>query len=231
VSTFKAYQWQSRRKLEKIEEMKLRYKRLSSEPYNIGDSGPLPWVNVDEHVFKQEWEFMPVEICGNLEKNRVAYIQRTKDNEPGYHLINVLRTNDGQEILIDRGWVPIDWKEISSHFETKNNEQVCVKGIIYKGDKLNKYSQGKVESNTNTLLTMDPMTLANILNIADQNTSGQFIIKQVSQGDRDKLYPVAIKPNDLMVWTITPETHQSYSNFWLFVTIMNMCSNVYIWAL
>ena len=63
------------------------------------------------------------------------------------------------------------------------------------------------------------------------NVDRDFIIREVNFSNKDNIYPKKLKMSDLMTWTIMPQTHQNYSNFWLFVTIINILSNIYIWIL
>jgi cytochrome oxidase assembly protein ShyY1 len=227
--TYKAFIWQKKRKLEKIEEMDLRFKKLKSKPYECEKDKVFPWIDVDEETFRREWAFQPFRIGGRFEKERYVYIQRTKEGEPGYQLINPLYFNK-KAVLVDRGWVPLDWEKIKQEIDGDNN-YVEIVGVLYKGDVLNKYSRDKISKDSNILLTMDPTTIANTLDIPDKETAGTFIIKQLSDSDKNNLYPKKLTTNDLMTWTITPETHQSYSNFWLFITVANVLSNFYIWLI
>jgi cytochrome oxidase assembly protein ShyY1 len=48
---------------------------------------------------------------------------------------------EGQEcgILINRGWVPLDLKDVRMHYTS--NTSGIVTGILYRGDEKNKYSK------------------------------------------------------------------------------------------
>jgi cytochrome oxidase assembly protein ShyY1 len=225
--TFNAYKWQKRRRYEKIAEMDIRYKRLNGKPYTF-EGEKFPWADIDESQLKADWEFMPVKVKGHFDNTKTVYIQRTKDNEPGYQMVNPFYCGD-VAILVDRGWVPGDWLEIRDNFESYLNKPTEIIGILYKGDKLNKYSEDKITTDNNILLTMDPGNIAEICKL--NNVSGQFMLKELSTGVKEVEYPRKLKINELMTWYITPETHQSYSNFWLFITVMNILSNCYIWLL
>jgi cytochrome oxidase assembly protein ShyY1 len=185
--TFKAFLWQKRRKLDKIEEMDLRFKRLEGEPFRVEEVDKLPWVGVDSELFKQEWEFRPILVKGHFERKKCVYIQRTKESEPGYHLVCPLVYSNGM-ILVDRGWVPLDWEQVKENFEENTNNLNAtdtIVGVLYKGDRLNKYSEDKIDKSSNKLLTMDPKTIAEVLNLLDKDTSGTCVFKQQSQSDKD----------------------------------------------
>jgi cytochrome oxidase assembly protein ShyY1 len=220
--TYNAFLWQKRRRLEKIEEMELRYKRLNSEPYVITNN--FPWTT---ESFKSDWEFRPVKVNGVFGENCI-HVQRTKDSEPGYHLVCPLYIESNKAVLVDRGWVPLDLEAIK---EIDKNKDAHILGVLYQGDKLNKYSADKIDNNSHKILTMDPLTIAKILKLPNFETSGTFIIKELNNNDISKPYPVKLRTNDLMTWYITPETHRSYSNFWLFATVANILTNLYIWLL
>jgi hypothetical protein len=79
-------------------------------------------------------------------------------------------------------------------------------------------------SGTNVMLNMNTKEISKILSI-----DSDFIIKEINLGKEKKIYPKQLRISDLMTWTIMPETHQSYSYFWLFATTINILSNIYIW--
>ena len=67
-NTFWAYKWQNRRKLEKIEEIELRKKRLKNEPLKIGKE--YPWIDKSEDEFREKWEFLPINLNGYFDLNK-----------------------------------------------------------------------------------------------------------------------------------------------------------------
>jgi hypothetical protein len=76
---------------------------------------------------------------------------------------------------------------------------------------------------------MDPNNLAVSLNLPNLDISGKVIIKIVDFGDKQNEYPLLPHINDFLQWTIMPESHQAYSNFWITVTILNWMTNIFVW--
>jgi cytochrome oxidase assembly protein ShyY1 len=196
----------------------MRRERLARKPLEI--QGVFPWINVLEEEFKEKFEFTPITLLGKFDKSRYVFVQKTKENEPGYQLVNPFILNNNSQVIVDRGWVPLDWNQIKADLDEKE-KLISITGILYKGDKMNDYTK---VSDSNIMVNMDTKQISKILKV-----DSDFIIKEL--GNDNRLYPKPLRPVDLMTWTIMPETHQSYSNFWLFVTTINVLSNIYVWLI
>ena len=58
------------------------------------------------------------------------------------------------------------------------------------------------------------------------------MIKEIGIEEEKKIiYPEKISIGDLMLTQITPQKHQEYAYFWLFVSILNFSTNIYVWLL
>lgn len=131
-------------------------------------------------------------------------------------------------ILVDRGWVDSDW-HISKNYVKNINGIQTIKGILYKGDKINKLTHLN-DSQSDKLFTVNPSEIAERLNLPNKDISGKFIVKLVDFTENNpNVMPQPILKSELMTWTIMPDKHQSYANFWLFVTVANITSNLYVW--
>jgi len=229
IATYNAYKWQIRRKFEKTEEMRRRKTSLLQEPIKI-DSEFL-----ENFQIKTEDEFLPVELNGYFGNKRLL-INKTRDGETGYNIISPFycyKDKDGydQPLIVDRGWVPYEYIEKFNDTESANKKIIKVKGIIYHGDKENKYSKKTSEDISdvkNKLFYMIPNELGNFLEIKNAFTN-KFIVKLIDLESK-QAYPRLVSYEDLMVWRITPEKHQDYANFWIIATILNISSNIIVWA-
>lgn len=235
VLTFKAHNWQKRRKIEKINEIKIREERLAETPLKI-DKDVL--INDFE---KEKVQYKPIELYGYFDYKNSILINKTKDSDPGFHVVTPFycyKDNNYkyQALLVDRGWIPYDF--ILNNNEKQKFEKIT--GIIYKGDKTNKYSQvndkkdtelnNELSQSTKKIFYMIPSEISNIIKLDNQDIASKFIIKQVDLRENSKqLYPRCLTKNDLMTWTITPEKHQDYANFWITATTLNIISNLIVW--
>ena len=99
--TFKAYKWQTRRKVEKNIEIENRENRLKETPLLIKKE--------NLNLINDEWEFRPIMLQGSFEENLI-HINKTKEAEPGYHIISPFKldkdSNRSNALIVDRGWVP-----------------------------------------------------------------------------------------------------------------------------
>merc|ERR1711957_1032429 len=86
------------------------------------------------------------EIKGIFDYNNKALISTTKSSESGYNIIlpfycYSLENKGPFPILVDRGWIAKDWvKKYEEDCERNLNKIESIKGILYKGDKDNKFS-------------------------------------------------------------------------------------------
>jgi len=233
--TFNAYRWQTRRKLEKVKEMENRDKRLKEQGLRLNDE-ILRYFKMVE-----EWEFKPVILKGYFGDEHVQ-VFRTRENETGFHVVSLFYCYHDEAgvirpVIVDKGWIPYTYSDI--FFENfKKGNIMEISGIIYKGDKKNKYSLTSNDLNEarDKLISMNPEEISEILKLENKNISSQFIVKEVdfnllnkNKGKKNPQYPTKVSYNDLMVWYVTPEKHQNYANFWITVTVMNIISNLFVW--
>jgi len=234
--TFNAYRWQSRRKLEKIEEIAIRDKRLKEDGLQLNEK------ILKEFKMRDELEFKPVSLRGYFSDDYVL-VNRTREAEPGFHVVSPFycyKDDSGvyRAVLVDRGWIPYTYKE---KFLSKNNKDKnlsVVKGVIYKGDSKNKYTLSNTDTNEakEKLISMNPEEISCLLKLENKDITSQFVVKEVdfdfldkNKGQNNLHYPIKVSYTDLMVWYVTPKKHQDYANFWITVTVMNIISNLFVW--
>lgn len=251
--TITAYRWQSRRKLEKIAELDIRHKRIKENLYAINPflntesaRDIFPWIESSEKNFKENWEYRGLDLEGFFDYKNKILITTTKNNEPGYNVVipfycySEAGTNRLFPILVDRGWFPDFWKDKFDTIANKSNftkddlnnirnergSLEHIKGVLYKGDQLNQFSKENDLVNKK-LFTQRPEELAKALSLENYEICSKFIVKEI-KSDK-KIYPEKVTVNDLMFTLITPAKHQEYAYFWLFVSLLNFGTNIYIW--
>ncbi|MCC7305864.1 MAG: SURF1 family protein [Alphaproteobacteria bacterium] len=86
---------------------------------------------------EQNFDFRRGTLHGTYEFDKQIMIgPRRHDNLPGYHVITPYRLEDGSHILVNRGWVPEDWK----FFDEKNPPQRPATGLLRRPDPGNPFT-------------------------------------------------------------------------------------------
>ena len=70
-----------------------------------------------------------VEVEGRYHHERERYLYSISEGQPGWHVITPLETVDGDMVLIDRGFVPDEFKEPSTREAGQPEEVVTVIGL------------------------------------------------------------------------------------------------------
>ena len=241
--TVNAYNWQSRRKLEKIAELDIRHKRIKENLYEINPLIQIktakelfPWIDLDDNEFRQQWEFKGLDLKGYFDYTNRILISVTRYNEPGFNVIFPFYCykEDGKgpfPVLVDRGWFPDYWNDKFDKAAKANSHiEENIIGVLYKGDKKNQFSQENDLKN-NKFFTQRPEEIAKILNLDNYEICSKFIVKERKTEDYKKIYPQKVNINELMFTQISPQKHQEYAYFWFFVSSLNLATNVYVWLI
>lgn len=81
-----------------------------------------------------EWEFRRVELTGHfLHEDELHLLNRSLNGNPGLHVLTPFRRTDvpgGPVVLVNRGWVPFDRKEIDVRSEGLLPGEVTVEGLV-----------------------------------------------------------------------------------------------------
>ena len=234
--TFRAFLWQKSRRLEKIDEINHRKKLLSISDISLNQLNKINRQNLEEFTkVSFNAEFLP-----NCEKEFVKII-KTNESEPGYKLILPVKfesNNSENEVQKDIIFVDFGW--FSQNVSTKDailslNE--TIEGIVYYGDKKSNYTNNDI--NKRMFITLHIDELSKVYPQYQHKIINDLMIKRVKFTDTKLTFnESSIQINsgiqtsdDLLVWYISPETHLNYSRFWLFATLSNFITNVYIWLI
>tara|TARA_Y100000588_G_C13981018_1_gene807202 strand:+ start:56 stop:781 length:726 start_codon:yes stop_codon:yes gene_type:complete len=95
--------WQLERLKWKEKIISERMQRFSAPILSIGD------------IQKQQlpnFEFRRIRVGGRyLHAREMLVVNKVWRGQPGFHLITPFKTNVGGSLLVNRGWVPMDWPE------------------------------------------------------------------------------------------------------------------------
>lgn len=94
-------------------------------------------------------EFARVKLSGWWEKDIEFHVTpRYFKDKLGYHIFAPLRLKDGRTVMVNRGWVPADHKDISKRPESKAEGHTSLVGMIRVGADRNTFTPpSQVEKN------------------------------------------------------------------------------------
>lgn len=112
----------------------------------------------------------PVTLKGYLDLNKQIEIEKQKDNERGVELVAPFYTHLDKDdrpcgILVNRGWVPRDLREIRLDYETS---RFTVQGILYRGDVSTRESKKNVPIH-HAFWSAKPEELSVFMNYANED--------------------------------------------------------------
>eukprot|EP00347_Sterkiella_histriomuscorum_P006546 403352358 len=233
TQTLWAYNWQKERKIEKIKIIEQRKSKLVQPLTDI----KLEELSVDvikQPDFEDKWLYRPVRIRGILDNEKETFIQRPKSGEKGVEVVTPLYTSvsdqgELQGIMIDRGWIQEQNKDLKIHWNKRDNQEQAIEGILV-------YGEGKSETGMQDDLVnkirIDLEELIKLTEFQNKEQATKIMIKEVNFAQNSTEQGTSIKrqtPADLCYWYVTPERHQAYSSFWLYVTGLNLAANAFIW--
>jgi cytochrome oxidase assembly protein ShyY1 len=80
----------------------------------------------------QDIAYLPVSVTGTFDPAaEVLLSTRSHGGRPGHHVLTPLRTPDGTTIVVDRGWVPLDWDSPPVRQAAPPDGEVQVRGLLH----------------------------------------------------------------------------------------------------
>jgi surfeit locus 1 family protein len=77
----------------------------------------------------EDVSYLRVRVEGRFDNGKERYLYAVSDGTPGWHVIVPLATQDGEVVLVDRGFVPNAFKEPSSRAQGEIDDEVAVTGL------------------------------------------------------------------------------------------------------
>ena len=89
----------------------------------------------------------PILLKGYLDLDKQIYVEKQKDHERGYEAIAPFYTHLDKNdkpcgILVNRGWVPRDLKNLG--IEKGNANLYTVQGVLYRGDPVTRETKNNI---------------------------------------------------------------------------------------
>ncbi|CDW84832.1 surfeit locus 1 family protein [Stylonychia lemnae] len=233
--TFWAYNWQKGRKIEKIQQIKEREQKLVQPLVDFKLSDLPNEVIQSKTEFEKIWLYRPVRIKGIIDNEKEIYIQRPQSGEKGVEVVAPLyeSVNDKGElqgIMVDRGWIKEQLKDLKIHWNSTENSEQIIEGVIMRGE--GKCQTGKEDDEKNKI-RIDLEEFVKNTEFGNKDVAKQIMIREVNFNENTTEQRTSLKrqtPADLCYWYVTPERHQAYSTFWLYATGLNLFANAVIWA-
>jgi surfeit locus 1 family protein len=76
--------------------------------------------------------YRPVELSGTyLHDQEVLLSTRSQRGQPGHHILTPLRTSDGDVVVVDRGWVPLELDDPPVAQAAPPSGEVRVEGLLF----------------------------------------------------------------------------------------------------
>lgn len=119
---------------------------MSEQPVDITptNKGQFLWSKAQSlDQFENDYSFKKVKVRGFFDHNKEFQVDKIRDGEKGVEVITPFYTHlneKGEEcgILINRGWVPVDLKDMKMHYTGVVSGEVV--GLLYRGDAKTKYT-------------------------------------------------------------------------------------------
>jgi surfeit locus 1 family protein len=115
--------------------------RLIEELQTRG-AGPVIPLPLDDRIPAEDLVFRPVSVTGHyMHEAEMRLLNRVSKGIPGMNLVTPFRRADGgPTLLIDRGWVPLDWPGTPTAGD--GDEPVTVTGIVREPEKPGFFTPG-----------------------------------------------------------------------------------------
>lgn len=131
-------------------------------------------------------------------------------------------------MLVDRGWVPEDWKLEHKHWANASGLRT-ITGIVYKGDNSNKYSKTN-EARENRWYTVKPDQIATFRLLDNKEDISGFLIKQIEFNPKARgMFPRILNVSDIRSYYVDYESNFKMAGMWKVATFLNLFSNLLIW--
>ncbi len=116
--------WQLHRRTERLQRNATYISRTAEPPLRIG--GPL-----DDPATA---EYRQALVEGDFDyEHEIILLGHTRRGEPGVHLLTPLRLTGEQAVLVDRGWIPYDERDLAARAAYRGPEHATVRGRILLG--------------------------------------------------------------------------------------------------
>ncbi len=111
---------------------RMQWKAELIEELQIRGRAPAIKLPVDTRIPGADLVYRPVRVTGHfLHDAERRLLNRVRDGKPGINLVTpFVRADGGPTLMVDRGWVPMDWPAAAARAADTPSRQVEVTGIV-----------------------------------------------------------------------------------------------------
>ena len=169
-----------------------------------------------ENFVSEEIEYRKVRLTGKfLNKMEVHITGKTYEGNAGFHVITPFLMQNGNYVLVNRGWVSENYKEAKSRTFSLINEETSIIGLIRYPQKKG-YFVPKNEPDNGFWFTIKPTEIKKHLKIDKETFITKFYIDALRKGKKINL-PIGIKEKINI-----RNQHLSYAITWYSLAIVLM---------
>lgn len=164
--------------------------------------------------FSEDIDFKRGYISGNYMHDKTVLLQpRMHKGEVGYHVLTPFRVSreQGFVVLVNRGWVPLDWNELKNDEAHKLGGVLKITGMLRSVPRVSSFVP---ENNPDQSMWYR----IDLEEISDVKGGGPFALNMFyveTEGSRGQEYPIAaatrISPNN---------NHAQYAFFWFAMAVV-----------
>ena len=154
--------------------MSNRVEVLKQQPVDITPSNGAKFLwtkqGLNLNDFENEFSLKKVKVRGIFDHNKEVQVDKNHNGERGVEIVTPFYTHlneKGEEcgILVNRGWVPLDLKDMKMHHNGVVSGEVV--GLLYRGDAKTKYSLTN-EPTINSYRRVEPYDLSLISQLKNE---------------------------------------------------------------
>jgi cytochrome oxidase assembly protein ShyY1 len=121
-----------------------------------------------------------VKVRGIFDHTKEFQVEKMRNGELGVEIITPFYTHLNEKgehcgILVNRGWVPLDFKDLRQHLTGAHNE---ITGVLYRGDASHKYSQPN-EPTIQRYTSVNPYDISLVSQMTNFDESCKFVLMQI----------------------------------------------------
>lgn len=229
-----ASEYQGRRKINKEIETKRRTDRLNSEAIDLTpEDGKFAFHGMSSDEIEDKYGFKKVKIRGIIDFKQETKVKTIYRGEEGFFIFNPLYTHvnekkEGCGIMVNRGFISEDLEQTRDRHLAQSTGEF--EGILYPGDKWNKYDFMPNTPKANKFTKAVPSHLSLMAHLKNREDSDRAMLMLVEFDDEvQQVQPSAPRIKDLTNWKNTPERHAAYQSFWKYTTYFNLFANTMFW--
>ncbi|SET67052.1 SURF1 family protein [Paracoccus homiensis] len=160
------------------------------------DAAPVPLPD----TFDPAMKYMPVEVSGTTTGDEIHVLSGTKDQGGGYQIVSRFITDDGRDILLDRGFVPQEGRRLE-----RGPTRLEVRGNLHWPDEKGSATP-EPNLDENIWFARDVPAMAQLL-----DTMPVLVVASHVTGDAQGVQPIPVAIEGI------PNNHLSYAVQWFMI--------------